>query len=90
MKNKGLILVLLAGGLVLFMSMKKKSKGYKIVVPEPDKLTEEQFNKPSLFQRVSKVVSPVVKKAISKSREKRLARKSATVKSIYGTFPDLC
>jgi hypothetical protein len=87
MKNKGLVLVLLAGGLILFMSMKKKSKGYKIIVPEPDKLTEEQFNKPSLFQRVSKIVAPVVKKAVAKSKEKRLARKSASVK---GTFPDLC
>ena len=43
MKKKYLIWVALIGGAYLLMAMKKKKKGYKITVPEPDKITEEEF-----------------------------------------------
>ena len=35
MKNKALIYLLLAGGAIFLLSMKKKPKGYSIMVPEP-------------------------------------------------------
>lgn len=82
MKNKGLIYLLLAGGVILLLSM-KKTKGYKIEVPAPKKITEEQFYKPSLVQKVSKVVkksAPVVKKLVQK---KGLKKK-------VGYFPETC
>ena len=44
MKNKGLMYLLLAGGVFLLLSM-KKTKGYKIEVPEPQKITKEEFEK---------------------------------------------
>ena len=55
MKNKGLMYILLAGGAILLLSMKKKAS-YKIEVPAPEKITAEQFAKPSLLQKVSKAV----------------------------------
>lgn len=85
MKNKGLIYILLAGGAILLLSMKKKAKGYSIMVPEPQKITAEQFQKPSLLQKVSKAVkkvSPVVKKAITAAKSKRSMK--------VGQFPDMC
>lgn len=92
MKNKGLILILLAGGLVLFMSMRKKGRGYSIFVPEPDKLTQDEFEKPSLFEKASafaKKAAPVVKKALSERKTRRMAKKQASVTGQH-TFPDLC
>ena len=53
MKNKGLIYILLAGGAILLLSMRKKSGG-RVIVPEPEKITAEQFERPSLIQKVSK------------------------------------
>lgn len=85
MKNKGLIYILLAGGAILLLSMKKKAKGYSIMVPEPQKITAEQFNKPSLLQKVSKAVkkvAPVVKKAVTAAKSKRSMK--------VGQFPDMC
>ena len=38
MKNKGLIYILLAGGAILLLSMKKKPS-YRIEVPAPEKIT---------------------------------------------------
>ena len=43
MKKQYLILLALVGGAYLLMAMKKKKKGYKITVPEPDKITEKEF-----------------------------------------------
>jgi len=62
-------------------------------------LTEEQFNKPSLLQKVSKAVkkvAPVVKKAAATAKQKKAAKKVAealTKRSILrgvGQFPDMC
>lgn len=99
MKNKGLIFILLAGGAILLLSMKKKSPGYKIMVPAPEKITAEQFRQPSLLQKVSKAVqkvAPVVKKAASTAKQKKASKKVAealTKRSILrgvGQFPDMC
>jgi Ethanolamine utilization protein EutJ (predicted chaperonin) len=84
MKNKGLIYILLAGGAILLLSMKKKGS-YKIEVPAPEKITAEQFRQPSLIQKVSKVVkkvAPVVKKAVKAAKQKRSMK--------IGQFPDMC
>jgi hypothetical protein len=84
MKNKGLIYILLAGGAILLLSMKKKPL-YKIEVPAPEKITAEQFRQPSLLQKVSKAVkkvAPVVKKAVKAAKQKRSMK--------VGQFPDMC
>jgi len=84
MKNKGLIYILLAGGAILLLSMKKKGS-YKIEVPAPEKITAEQFRQPSLLQKVSKEVkkvAPVVKKAVKAAKQKRSMK--------IGQFPDMC
>jgi hypothetical protein len=88
MKNKGLIYILLAGGAILLLSMKKKPS-YKIEVPAPEKITAEQFRQPSLLQKVSKAVkkvAPVVKKAVTAAKQKKAAKRSMKV----GQFPDMC
>ena len=88
MKNKGLIYILLAGGVILLLSMKKKPS-YRIEVPAPEKITAEQFNQPSLLQKVSKAVkkvAPVVKKAVTAAKQKKAAKRSMKV----GQFPDMC
>jgi len=84
MKNKGLIYILLAGGAILLLSMKKKGS-HKIEVPAPQKITAEQFRQPSLLQKVSKAVkkvAPVVKKAVKSAKQKRSMK--------IGQFPDMC
>jgi len=99
MKNKGLIYLILAGGAILLLSMKKKTATYKLDVPAPEKITAEQFNKPSLLQKVSKAVkkvAPVVKKASATAKQKKAAKKVAEAlskRSILrgvGQFPDMC
>jgi hypothetical protein len=89
MKNKGLIYILLAGGAILLLSMKKKTATYKLEVPAPEKITAEQFEKPSLLQKVSKAVkkvAPVVKKAVATAKQKKAAKRSTKI----GQFPDMC
>lgn len=78
MKNNALIYLLLAGGAIFLLSMKKKPKGYSIIVPEPEKITAQQFAQPSLLQKVSKVV----KKVAAKAKQKRSMK--------IGQFPDMC
>lgn len=88
MKNKGLIYILLAGGAILLLSMKKKPS-YRIEVPAPKKITAEQFKQPSLLQKVSKAVkkvAPVVKKAVATAKQKKATKRSMKV----GQFPDMC
>jgi len=89
MKNKGLIYILLAGGAILLLSMKKKGSQYRIEVPAPEKITAEQFERPSLLQKVSQAVrkvTPVVKKAVTTARQKKAAKRSMKI----GQFPDMC
>jgi hypothetical protein len=88
MKNKGLIYILLAGGVILLLSMKKKPL-YRIEVPAPEKITAEQFKQPSLLQKVSKAVkkvAPVVKKAVATAKQKKASKRSMKI----GQFPDMC
>lgn len=85
MKNNALIYLLLAGGAIFLLSMKKKGKEYSIMVPEPEKITAEQFRQTSLLQKVTKAVqkvAPVVKKAVKAAKQKRSMK--------IGKFPDMC
>lgn len=99
MKNKGLMYLLLAGGVILLLSMKKKASGYKIEVPAPEKITAEQFQKPTLLQKVSKVVkktAPIAKKIVLTAKQKKAAKQTAaalTKRSVLrgiGQFPTTC
>lgn len=83
MKNKTLIYLLLGAGALFLISAKAKKKSYRIEVPEPEKITKEQFERPSLIQKAI----PVVKKAIQTIKKKRQAKVSAFV---GGNFPDVC
>lgn len=94
MKNKALIYVLLAGGAIVLLSMKKKKPGYKIIVPEPEKITAQQFAKPSIIQKAL----PVAKKVFSLFKKKPTAQQQATAAALskgsilrgVGQFPDMC
>ena len=88
MKNKGLMYILLAGGAILLLSMKKKAQ-YRIDVTAPERITAEQFERPSLLQKVSKAVkkvAPVVKRAVATAKQKKAAKRSMKI----GQFPDMC
>ena len=98
MKNKGLIYILLAGGAILLLSMRKNG-GSRVIVPAPEKITAEQFERPSLLQKVTKAVkkvAPVVKKAAATAKQRKAAKKVAEAlskRSILrgvGQFPDMC
>lgn len=93
MKNKTLIYVLLGAGALYLIAAKKKPKG-KVIVPEPEKITEEQFRKPSLIQKAA----PVVKKLAEALKKKKAdQQKQKAVKAFLqkfgkkkvGQFPDL-
>jgi len=89
MKNKGLIYIILAGGAIFLLSMKKKTTKYRLDVPAPEKITADQFNNPSLLQKVSKTVkkvAPVVKKAVATAKQRKATKRSMKV----GQFPDFC
>jgi hypothetical protein len=98
MKNQGLILLLLGAGAFFLISAKRKPAG-RVFVPEPETITEQQFKKPSLLQKVSKVVqkvAPVVKEVRLTAKQKKAAKKTAAAlskRSILrgvGQFPDVC
>jgi hypothetical protein len=82
MKNKGLIYILLAGGAaILLLSMRRKAPSYTIDVPAPEKITAEEFEKPSLIQRVIKAVkkvAPVVKKAAESAKQRKIVREKTS------------
>jgi hypothetical protein len=96
MKNKALIYVLLAGGAIVLLSMKKKKPGYKIIVPEPEKITAQQFAKPSLIQKAAPVAKTIF--SLFKRKPKLTAQQQATAAALskgsilrgVGQFPDMC
>ena len=94
MKNKTLIYLLLGAGALYLIAAKKKPKGYKIIVPEPEKITKEQFEKPSLIQKAA----PVIKKLATAIKKKKADQtKQKAVKAFLqkfapkqvGNFPDI-
>ena len=95
MKNKTLIYLLLGAGALYLIAAKKKPKGYQIIVPEPEKISKEQFEKSSFDQKAI----PVVKKIVQAAKQKKLtAKQQQAIKTLssgrrlfgqVGEFPDL-
>ena len=94
MKNNTLIYILIGAGAYYLISTKKKKPGYKIIVPPPEKITAEQFAKPSLIQKAL----PAAKKVFSLFKKKPTAQQQATAAALskgsilrgVGQFPDMC
>lgn len=82
MKNKTLLYILAAGGIIYLISRQKgsKNKKYSLEVPEPTKITKEQFEGKTLLQKVT----PIAKKVITKVKQ-NIAKKKAAKK--VGYFP---
>lgn len=78
MKNKALLYYLLIGGAAYYFIYKSKTKkkGYTITVPEPTKISEQEFNKkPIDVKTIFQKAAPIVKKLFKK-------------KKVVGNFPD--
>ena len=77
MKNKALLYYLLVGGAAYYFILKSKAKkkGYTITVPEPTKISEQEFKKPAAVKTIFQKAAPVVKKLFKK-------------KKAVGNFPD--
>ena len=93
MKNKTLIYVLLGAGALYLIAAKRKPKG-RVIVPEPEKITEEQFRKPSLIQKAAPVVKKITE-ALKKKKADQQKQKAVKAflqkfgKKKVGQFPDL-
>ena len=82
MKNKALIYILLGAGALYLIAAKKKPKG-RVIVPEPEKITKEQFEKPSLIQKAA----PIVKKVTEALKKKKAEQtKQKAVKAFLQKF----
>ena len=82
MKNKALLYLLLAGGVIFLLSAKKKPKG-KVIVEPLEKITEDQFYNPAPEKTFLQKAVPVAKNIIKKIKEKKLTKKKV------GYFPDI-
>lgn len=94
MKNKGLIWLLLGAGALFLIAAKKKPKG-RVIVSEPEKITREQFEKPSLIQKaapiVKKITQVVKKRKGDRTKQKAIEAfvKKFGKRSQVGNFPDI-
>jgi hypothetical protein len=94
MKNKTLLYILIGAGAYYLYAAKKKKPSYKIIVPEPEKITAQQFAKPSIIQKAL----PVAKKVFSLFKKKPTPQQQATAAALskgsilrgVGQFPDMC
>lgn len=84
MKNKALLYLILAGGAIYLLSAKKKAKGYTITVPEPEKITQAEYEQKT--KGLAQKILPAVKKIVSTIKAKKAAKKAAKK---VGEFPDL-
>lgn len=70
MKNKALLTYLLLGGAAyyfIYISVAKK-KSYTLTVPEPTKITEQEFRQKALVKTIFQKAAPVVKKLFKKKK----------------------
>ena len=81
MKNKALLYLLLAGGVILLISAKKKPKG-KVIVEPLEKITEDEFYNPASQKTLLQKAAPIAKKLVQKIKAKRQAKKQV------GYFPE--
>ena len=94
MKNKTLIYLILGAGALYLIAAKRKPKG-RVIVPEPETITKEQFERPSFVQKAV----PVVKKIVQAVKKKKMtAKQQQTIKTLatgrkifggVGQFPDI-
>jgi hypothetical protein len=76
MKNKALITYLLIGGAAYYFIYKSKAKKKgTIIVPEPTKITEQEFRQKVPVKTIFQKAAPIVKKLFKK-------------KKAVGNFPD--
>lgn len=71
MKNKALFYYLLIGGAAYYFIYKSKTKkkGYTITVPEPTKISEQEFNKKAaVVKTIFQKAAPIVKKLLKKKK----------------------
>ena len=91
MKNKTLLYLLLGYGAFYLLAAKRKPKG-RVIVPEPEKITEEQFRKPSLITKAAPVVKKIAE-AIKKADQNKQKAVEAFLKKFgqkkIGQFPDI-
>jgi hypothetical protein len=76
MKNKALLTYLLIGGAAYYFIYKSKAKKKgKIIVPEPTKISEQEFRQKAPVKTIFQKAAPIVKKLFAK-------------KKAVGNFPD--
>lgn len=70
MKNKALLYYLLVGGAAYYFIYKSKTKkkGYTITVPEPIKISEQEFRQKVPVKTIFQKAAPVVKKIFKKKK----------------------
>jgi hypothetical protein len=71
MKNKALLYYFLIGGAAYYFIYKSKTKkkGYTITVPEPTKISEQEFNKKAaVVKTIFQKGAPIVKKLLKKKK----------------------
>jgi hypothetical protein len=96
MKNKTLVYILIGAGAYYLYAAKKKKPGYKIIVPEPEKITAKQFSKPSLIKKalpVAKGIFSLFKKKPTLTAQQKAATSALSKGSFLrgvGQFPDMC
>ena len=94
MKNKTLIYLLLGAGALYLIAAKKKPKG-RVIVPEPEKITREQFERKTFVQKaipVVKKIAEAVKKKKMTAKQKQAIQTLSSGRKLFGSvgqFPDI-
>lgn len=93
MKNKALIYILLGYGALYLIAAKRKPKG-RVIVPEPETITREQFERKTFVQKaipvVKKVAEAVKKKKADQTKQKAVkAFLQKFGQKKIGEFPDI-
>ena len=94
MKNKTLVYLLLGAGALYLIAAKRKPKG-RVIVPEPEKITREQFERKTFVQNavpVVKKIAEAVKKKKMTAKQKQAIQTLSSGRKLFGgvgQFPDI-